>query len=183
MNQPTFGGELRRLREQCGLSLKKFGKLVNYDPGYLSKIENGVKPPTTMLAGACDAALDTAGQLAQLVSECTETRKRHRKCPPQPTSAPIPGGMLPVVVDGRLGFVPFNSGALGIIGLDGALSNELQQHGVPALNDARRSTDGVVVGDELVTSASWDDTQCYAERLYVFGNRVAGWPGGGVVVS
>lgn len=68
MNQPAFGAQLRKLREQRGLSLKKFAKLVNYDPGYLSKIENNLKPPNTTLARACDAALDTGRQLAQLVS-------------------------------------------------------------------------------------------------------------------
>jgi transcriptional regulator with XRE-family HTH domain len=48
--EPTFGDEPRRLREQRGLSLKKFASLVLYDPGYLSKIENGLKPPTATLA-------------------------------------------------------------------------------------------------------------------------------------
>ncbi len=67
MSEPTFGNELRRLREQRGLSLKKFAHLVHYDPGYLSKIENGLKPPTATLATACDAALDTGGMLAALV--------------------------------------------------------------------------------------------------------------------
>ncbi|MGH3932898.1 MAG: helix-turn-helix domain-containing protein, partial [Pseudonocardiaceae bacterium] len=67
MTQQTFGGELRRLREQRGLSLKKFAHLVHYDPGYLSKIENGLKPPTVTLAKACDTALDTGGTLSALV--------------------------------------------------------------------------------------------------------------------
>lgn len=76
MNQPTFGTELRTLRKQRGLSLKKFAKLVNYDPGYLSKIENDLKPPTTALAKACDTALDTGGQLAQRVDDRATTRRR-----------------------------------------------------------------------------------------------------------
>jgi transcriptional regulator with XRE-family HTH domain len=67
MNQPTFGDELRRLREERGLSLKKFAQLVHYDPGYLSKIENGLKPPTGTLAKACDEALNTGGILSTLV--------------------------------------------------------------------------------------------------------------------
>lgn len=79
MNQPTFGAELRRLREQRGLSLKKFAKVVNYDPGYLSKIENSLKPPNTTLAKTCDAALDTGGQLARLVNDHTATRQRRRR--------------------------------------------------------------------------------------------------------
>ena len=31
MEQPNFGGELRRLRQQRGLSLKKFAQLVHYE--------------------------------------------------------------------------------------------------------------------------------------------------------
>ncbi|MCA1675094.1 MAG: helix-turn-helix domain-containing protein, partial [Actinobacteria bacterium] len=67
MGEPVFGDELRRLREQHGLSLKKFAKLVHYDPGYLSKIENGLKPPTRALAQACDEALGTGTRLSSLV--------------------------------------------------------------------------------------------------------------------
>ncbi|MGH3903764.1 MAG: helix-turn-helix domain-containing protein [Pseudonocardiaceae bacterium] len=88
MNQPTFGSELRRLRDQRGLSLKKFGKLANYDPGYLSKIENGVKPPTVTLAKACDTALHTGGRLASLVGDRAETQQRRPRSgnPPAPCS-------------------------------------------------------------------------------------------------
>lgn len=87
MNQP-FGSELRRLREQRGLSLREFGKLANYDPGYLSKIENGVKPPTVTLAEACDTALDNGGQLAPLVGGRAETQRRRPRSgnPPVPCS-------------------------------------------------------------------------------------------------
>lgn len=74
MGQLTFGGELRRLREQRGLSLKKFAHLVHYDPGYLSKIENGLKPPTVTLAEACDAALDTGRTLSALVPTPAESK-------------------------------------------------------------------------------------------------------------
>lgn len=68
MDQSTFGEELRRLREQRGLSLKKFAKLVHYDAGYLSKIENSLKPPTETLAKACDEALGAGARLSTLVS-------------------------------------------------------------------------------------------------------------------
>jgi len=68
MGEPVFGDELRRLREQLGLSLKKFAKLVHYDSGYLSKIENGLKPPTKTLAKVCDEALGAGERLSALVS-------------------------------------------------------------------------------------------------------------------
>ncbi|MGH3939670.1 MAG: helix-turn-helix domain-containing protein [Pseudonocardiaceae bacterium] len=92
MDQSTFGEELRRLREQRGLSLKKFAKLVHYDPGYLSKIENGHKPLTGALATACDAVLEADGLFAQLVNDHAE---RGRRCsersahtsPPYPSAA------------------------------------------------------------------------------------------------
>lgn len=74
MGQLTFGNELRRLREQRGLSLKKFAHLVHYDPGYLSKIENGLKPPNATLAEACDAALETGGTLSELVPTNAESK-------------------------------------------------------------------------------------------------------------
>lgn len=67
MNQPAFGDELRRLRRQRGLSLKEFARVVHFDPGYLSKIENGLKPPTATVASRCDAALDADGALSALV--------------------------------------------------------------------------------------------------------------------
>jgi hypothetical protein len=141
MSQPAFDSELRRLRGQRGLSLKKFAKVVNYDPGYLCKVENGLKPPTEALAKVCDAALETGGQLARLAAEHAETRERRLKGPPESTTALRQGGMLPVVVDGRLVFVPFDFSAQGVRGLGEVLNNKLQQHGAPALNDARPSTD------------------------------------------
>lgn len=77
MGQSTFGGELRRLREQRGLSLKKFAQLVHYDSGYLSKIENGLKPLTATLATACDEVLDTDGLFGKLVTDhSAQTRRR-----------------------------------------------------------------------------------------------------------
>ena len=86
MNQPTFGDELRRLRQQRGLSLKKFAQMVHYDPGYLSKIENSLKPPTDAVASRCDAALDAGGRLAQLVSRPDVQGWRHPRQSGNPTT-------------------------------------------------------------------------------------------------
>ncbi|SFO94201.1 Helix-turn-helix [Amycolatopsis arida] len=49
------------------MSLTELSRKVSYSKGYLSKIENGDKPPTYELARACDAALGTGGQLLGLV--------------------------------------------------------------------------------------------------------------------
>lgn len=67
MAEPTFGELLRRLRQQRGLSLAQLAKLTNYDPGYLSRVETGRRPPTATLARACETALATSGLLIQLV--------------------------------------------------------------------------------------------------------------------
>ncbi len=98
MGEPTFG-ELRRLRDQRGLSLKKFAHLVHYDPGYLSKIENGLKPPTTTLADRCDAELDAGGALSALVPVPPARKAR----------APSYEIRIPVVVEGRPMLLPVNS--------------------------------------------------------------------------
>ncbi|MGH3836156.1 MAG: helix-turn-helix domain-containing protein [Pseudonocardiaceae bacterium] len=96
MNQPAFGDELRRLRLQRGLSLKKFAQLVHYDPGYLSKIENGLKPPTGTVAGRCDAALEADGTLSALAPAPT---------PPRPSRA-AQEVRIPVVIEGRPMLLP-----------------------------------------------------------------------------
>lgn len=96
MNGPTFGDELRRLRQQRGLSLKKFAQLVNYDPGYLSKIENGLKPPTDTVAGRCDAVLEADGILSALAPAPTASR-------PSRVAHEV---HIPVVIDGQPMLLP-----------------------------------------------------------------------------
>lgn len=68
MVESNFGQELRRLRGGAGWSLRRLARQVHYDPGYLSKVENGVKKPTAELAAACDRALGTGSALAGLVA-------------------------------------------------------------------------------------------------------------------
>lgn len=106
MNQPTFGDELRRLRRQHGLSLKKFAQLVHYDPGYLSKIENGLKPPTDAVAGACDAVLEADGILSALAPAPVASR-------PSRVAHEV---RIPVVIDGRPMLLPIKpTGQLSVI--------------------------------------------------------------------
>lgn len=68
MEQPLFGDELRRLRRAADLSMKAFAQLVHYDTSYVSKLENGIKPPTNEVAAACDAVLGTGEHLLELVA-------------------------------------------------------------------------------------------------------------------
>jgi transcriptional regulator with XRE-family HTH domain len=62
----VFGTELRRRRTQSGLSLADLSRLVHYSKSHLSKVENGLKPPSIDLARRCDAAIGCDGALAGL---------------------------------------------------------------------------------------------------------------------
>jgi transcriptional regulator with XRE-family HTH domain len=62
-----FGLELRRRRLEKGISLAQLARTVHYNKGYLSRIENGTRPPSQELVRLCDAALDAGGELAALL--------------------------------------------------------------------------------------------------------------------
>lgn len=59
--------QLRTFRRVRSLSLTQLSALTHFSKGYLSKIENGVRPPTHELAVACDRALELDGVLEALV--------------------------------------------------------------------------------------------------------------------
>lgn len=61
----TFGELLREQRIAAGLSMGQLAKLIHYSKGYLSKIENDLKPPTPTVARLCDGALDVGGRLIE----------------------------------------------------------------------------------------------------------------------
>ncbi|HEX4703377.1 MAG TPA: helix-turn-helix transcriptional regulator [Pseudonocardiaceae bacterium] len=65
----AFGVELRRRRQLAHLSLTKFGELVHYSKGHLSKIESGGKTVHPVLARQCDAVLNAGGELAALAMD------------------------------------------------------------------------------------------------------------------
>ena len=60
---------LRRYRQAGGLTLGELARRVHYTIGYLSKVENGVKPLTRDLAARCDAVLGTGGRLVPRLAE------------------------------------------------------------------------------------------------------------------
>jgi transcriptional regulator with XRE-family HTH domain len=66
---PKFAAELRRRRREAGWSLADLSARVHYSKGYLSKIENLVKPAGPELARLCDTALGAGGELSKLVPE------------------------------------------------------------------------------------------------------------------
>jgi len=76
-----FGRELRRLRQQRGLSLRDLSKVIGFTPGYLSKVENG-RAASPELARACDATLAGGGALVALATAEASVRP-----------AQLPGGI------------------------------------------------------------------------------------------
>src|SRR4051812_27465130 len=63
----TFGEALRRWRTDRGLTLRQLAGKAHVDPGHLSRLERGERPPTDHLVKALDIALDAGGQLSSLV--------------------------------------------------------------------------------------------------------------------
>ena len=57
-SNPTryFGQQVRRARRTAGWTLTEFGQRIGYDPGQISRIENGKRPPTELFAQMCDRA-------------------------------------------------------------------------------------------------------------------------------
>ncbi|MFF9346426.1 helix-turn-helix domain-containing protein [Streptomyces sp. NPDC014734] len=62
-----FGAELRRLRQDAGMTLQACADAVNYSKGHLCKIERGDKRPTMALARQCDTLFRTGGRLQRMV--------------------------------------------------------------------------------------------------------------------
>ncbi|MFK4250320.1 helix-turn-helix domain-containing protein [Streptomyces angustmyceticus] len=61
-----FGPELRRLRQETGLTLTELSMALNYDKGHLSKVERGERAASPDLARRCDAFLGANGELQRL---------------------------------------------------------------------------------------------------------------------
>lgn len=71
----SFGALLRETRVAMGMSQGTLAKRTHYSKGYLSRVENGVQPPSVMLARQCDAVLDAGGRLISLaVASTPDTR-------------------------------------------------------------------------------------------------------------
>ncbi|MGA6165288.1 helix-turn-helix transcriptional regulator [Amycolatopsis magusensis] len=61
----SFGELLREHRAAAGLSMGQLAKRIHYSKGYLSKIENNLKPPHETMARLCDGELDAGGALVR----------------------------------------------------------------------------------------------------------------------
>jgi len=69
MSEPgrSFGAELRWRRLLADVSLAELARRIHYTKGHLSKVENGIRPPTVELARLADAVLGADGRLAALL--------------------------------------------------------------------------------------------------------------------
>jgi len=65
-----FGRQVRRARRTAGWTLTEFGQRIGYDPGQISRIENGKRPPTELFAQMCDRAFpDRDGWFSEFYAE------------------------------------------------------------------------------------------------------------------
>ncbi|WP_159062173.1 helix-turn-helix domain-containing protein, partial [Streptomyces caniscabiei] len=99
----SFPAQLRRLRQERGLSLTDLARQTHYSKGYLSKIETGTKRATLDVARLCDQVLRADGELLRLVEqaargegearaegEATPERQSDETCPYRGLSAFTP---------------------------------------------------------------------------------------------
>jgi transcriptional regulator with XRE-family HTH domain len=61
-----FGAELRRIRNEAGLSQEQLGQRIGYSGTLIGKVEIGERAPSEDLAGRCDEALETKGLLPRI---------------------------------------------------------------------------------------------------------------------
>lgn len=85
-----FGARLRQLRVEAGMSLADLSRATTYAKSYLSKIENGHRPPNRDVARLCDSALTTGGVLSALISADVA---------PTPDGTPVDDGAWVMALD------------------------------------------------------------------------------------
>jgi hypothetical protein len=56
-----FGRQVRRARLAAGWTLTEFGQRTGYDAAHVSRIENGKRPATKLIAEMCDRAFPERG--------------------------------------------------------------------------------------------------------------------------
>ncbi|TQF03371.1 helix-turn-helix transcriptional regulator [Kitasatospora acidiphila] len=62
----AFGAELRRVREELGMTQEQFAERTGYSPGHISSVETGRKAPTFRFAQKADLAFGTGTKFANL---------------------------------------------------------------------------------------------------------------------
>lgn len=61
----TFGEAVRRWREVRGVGQRELARRAPLDPGHLSRLESGRRPPTAAIAAKLDAVLEAGGELVR----------------------------------------------------------------------------------------------------------------------
>ncbi len=87
-----FGRELRRLREQAGLTQVQLATLLGYSHTYVSKLESGARVPRIAFAGGADELLGAGGSL---VSAAANARARRQYESERPGSVGTVGVPMP----------------------------------------------------------------------------------------
>lgn len=71
-----FGRELRRLREQAGLTQVQLATRLGYNHTYVSKLESGARVPRIAFAGGADELLGADGSLIALATNARARRQQ-----------------------------------------------------------------------------------------------------------
>ncbi|MGH8903721.1 MAG: helix-turn-helix domain-containing protein [Egibacteraceae bacterium] len=89
--------ELRRWREERGLSQDRLGREVNFDGSLIGKVEKAERMPSRELAEACDRVLETGGSLGRVWPLVDQERQRAEagKAADELVPGPYAGGWLP----------------------------------------------------------------------------------------
>ncbi|MEU3457703.1 helix-turn-helix transcriptional regulator [Micromonospora sp. NPDC006766] len=74
-----FGPELRRRRSERGISLRDLAVQVHCDAGYLSRVERGLRQPSTIIARMCDRAVAADGALLALTTQPVPVGAAHAR--------------------------------------------------------------------------------------------------------
>ena len=112
-----FGQQVRRARRAAGWTLAEFGQRIGYDPGQISRIENGKRPPT-----------DRAVRPERMAVEPGNRRDPGRPGPPRVQDR-LPPGPLGKTVKNRMHFdvitTDFDAETDRLIGLGATKLNEV----------------------------------------------------------
>ncbi|MEU3018862.1 helix-turn-helix transcriptional regulator [Nocardiopsis sp. NPDC007018] len=119
-----FGAELRRRRQEAGMTLEDLNRRIHFSKSHLSKVETGAKSPSQDLVRACDAALEAGGELAALAPGITSERVTSdgRTAPAEPPTVDQEVWLMSMTPDGTTGFAGMDRrtalslGALSVLG-------------------------------------------------------------------
>ncbi len=148
-----FGRELRRLREQAGLTQVQLATLLGYSHTYVSKLESGARVPRIAFAGGADELLGAGGSLVSAAANARARRQQESeraqsdgtvgvpmpqadrpgrsRVPAAAPAVPAPGVRrhLSAARDGRLHWWP-----RPLDGMAGLVGGELQSTGTDAVH-------------------------------------------------